>query len=627
MESGANVVVGKVLDVGQPRRLRIFPVNFAADYIDPNRPVNFVENYSDSLFPHPPVRHRTRRSDMRPNARLPGSCDCPVRLYQISFTPMPKSTSDPDPNDRKQGDGTSSSKFHPVLRWIRLLLIAGLVLYVGLNFLHKRSPEKAIHALVESEELILALTPKLKSCAKSVQNREFPDLQCEALFADKTEVIDTGAAGPQQAGNASSVGVKMYDWPVASTTRFLRDKDGQLQHLWRPLAESVDRFVDTRFYFVEGHFTNDRQDEFHSVIGFHGLAQRRSGSRMDVEARQSVVWRNSSGDASTWKIVKWELTELQTTEADRLLFSERLADAIPDKKALSRARRSLHEQKVKQLITQGGIDLPVDMEPEYFRRIANGQHPAVSTVDLDGDGFDDLFVGLRWGPSLLLHNRGDGTFEEIAIRAGLAIENITSAIFADFDNDGDKDAFLGRYLRRSLYLINEEGHFVDKSADLVATPLPYLVSSISAADYNKDGLMDVYLSTYGFPGGTPLAKVWAPKFLEPRDAEEVTRRMYGPERKKYYHRYLSAVGPPNLLLVNQGDGKFAVAPENSRLAVWLHSFQSAWSDFDRDGDPDVYVSSDFGPDSLFRNDLDGGFVDVTREQGGEAMMGFGMGAS
>ena len=70
-----------------------------------------------------------------------------------------------------------------------------------------------------------------------------------------------------------------------------------------------------------------------------------------------------------------------------------------------------------------------------------------------------------------------------------------------------------------------------------------------------------------------------------------------------------------------------MAPENSRLAVWLHSFQSAWSDFDRDGDPDVYVSSDFGPDSLFRNDLDGGFVDVTREQGGEAMMGFGMGAS
>ena len=258
---------------------------------------------------------------------------------------------------------------------------------------------------------------------------------------------------------------------------------------------------------------------------------------------------------------------------------------------------------------------------------AVGKSLAVAPADLDADGDMDLIVANDTTRNFYFRNRGDGTFEEIAIRAGLAIENITSAIFADFDNDGDKDAFLGRYLRRSLYLINEEGHFVDKSADLVATPLPYLVSSISAADYNKDGLMDVYLSTYGFPGGTPLAKVWAPKFLEPRDAEEVTRRMYGPERKKYYHRYLSAVGPPNLLLVNQGDGKFAVAPENSRLAVWLHSFQSAWSDFDRDGAPDVYVSSDFGPDSLFRNDLDGGFVDVTREQGGEAMMGFGMGAS
>jgi hypothetical protein len=142
---------------------------------------------------------------------------------------MPKATHDADPNDRKQGDGTSGSKFHPALRWIRLLLIAGLVMWLSLDFLLNCSPEKAIDALVESEELILALTPKLKGCAKSVQNRQFPDQHCQALF------------------------------------------------------------LDTRFYFVEGRFLNDRQDEFHSVIGFHGLAQRSTGSSVDVEARQSVV--------------------------------------------------------------------------------------------------------------------------------------------------------------------------------------------------------------------------------------------------------------------------------------------------------------------------------------------------
>ena len=200
-------------------------------------------------------------------------------------------------------------------------------------------------------------------------------------------------------------------------------------------------------------------------------------------------------------------------------------------------------------------------------------------------------------------------------------------MFADFDNDGDKDAMLGGYLRRSIYLVNEQGHFVDRSAALVGVPLPYLVTSVSAVDYNNDGLLDVYLSTYGFPGGQPLAKVWADKFLESSDAKEVKRRLYGSERDQHYHRYLSAVGPPNLLLVNRGGGRFAVAPENGQLAVWLNTFQSTWSDFDADGDSDVYVSSDFGPDYLFRNDRKEGFVDVTGSYGGEAMMGFGMGAS
>ena len=63
------------------------------------------------------------------------------------------------------------------------------------------------------------------------------------------------------------------------------------------------------------------------------------------------------------------------------------------------------------------------------------------------------------------------------------------------------------------------------------------------------------------------------------------------------------------------------------VAVALNTFQASWADFDEDGDVDLYVSNDFAPDYLLRNDGDAGFKDITREAGGEAMMGFGMGAT
>jgi hypothetical protein len=490
----------------------------------------------------------------------------------------------------------------------------------------------AVRALVDSEETILELTPKLDQLAQSIRNLDFPNGRSHGLFAAEVEVVDLDFAKPRLTFSKQSVGVKTYTWPISRNPRKLIKDGAKDDGMWRPLIEEVDHFSEAKFYFVSGQFTDDRLGEFRSKISFHGRALTVRKTWVSVSATQDVVWRKSAADpppaASAWQIVDWALTKLQTTESDELLFTEVLSDALPEKAVFSKAHKSIHEQYITQLLSEGSISLPYEIEPEYFERISTGQHPGISVVDLDADGLDDLYVTMRWGKNLFLHNLGDGTFEETAESLGLAIDGqTTSAVFADFDNDGDKDVVLGGYLRRTLYLINEDGHFVNRSDHMVSVPLPYLVTSVSAVDYNNDGLLDVYLSTYGFPGGQPLAKVWAGKFLPPKDAEEVKRRLYGADRNEYYQRYLSAVGPPNLLLVNRGGGRFDVAPENDQLAVWLNTFQSTWSDYDGDGDCDVYISSDFGPDYLFRNDGSGGFVDVTAKQGGDAMMGFGMGAS
>ena len=87
-----------------------------------------------------------------------------------------------------------------------------------------------------------------------------------------------------------------------------------------------------------------------------------------------------------------------------------------------------------------------------------------------------------------------------------------------------------------------------------------------------------------------------------------------------------------MLLMNRGDGRLERVPYDDLLAQWHRSFQSVWSDYDNDGDDDLYVCNDFAPDSLLRNDTPRGaeqpvFVDVTEEALSYRGFGFGMGAS
>ena len=173
----------------------------------------------------------------------------------------------------------------------------------------------------------------------------------------------------------------------------------------------------------------------------------------------------------------------------------------------------------------------------------------------------------------------------MAAKWGLDFDGFcSSAVFADFDNDGDCDLFLGRTLKPSLYLVNEGGRFVDRTAELLDQPLPMLVSSVSAADYNGDGLLDVYLSTYA-------AHLQRHNEEDPdrRDDErllseylpdEEARKLRRLSDHSGVNRYLKNTGPPNLLLVNCGGGRFRVAPENDQVALWRHTFQASWCDFD-----------------------------------------------
>ncbi|MDC3255862.1 VCBS repeat-containing protein, partial [bacterium] len=230
----------------------------------------------------------------------------------------------------------------------------------------------------------------------------------------------------------------------------------------------------------------------------------------------------------------------------------------------------------------------------------------------------------RWQSGQLLRNLGDGTFEDVTASVGLDVKKLACcSLFADFDNDGDSDVFVGGTLEPSQYFENDQGKFrLDQSMTEEYEFVKFVVSG-SVADINGDGCLDVYLSTYGL--GTGDSTEWIGDSVRVKD--QVKMRM----KVERSHFFLDRAGAPNIVLLNK-NGKLTRAEITDELAQWRNSYQTVWSDFDADGDQDLYLCNDFSPDRFLRNDTERGsfdleFTDVSEKVVPGGTMGFGMGAS
>ena len=250
-----------------------------------------------------------------------------------------------------------------------------------------------------------------------------------------------------------------------------------------------------------------------------------------------------------------------------------------------------------------GIDF-VHHRPSFDPKIA-GIEPhvaalgaSVSVTDFDGDGRPDLYLtNSRFGePNALYHNRGDGTFEEVAASAGLADLNkpgegvSMGAVWGDFDNDGREDVLVYRYGYLALFR-NVDGHHFEDVTEKAG--LRRWVNSNGAIwiDYDRDGLLDLYVTAY-FRSDIDLWHLKTTKIMH-NSFEFATN------------------GGKNLLFHNLGNGKFEDVTDKMGVGSTRWTLAAASADFNGDGWPDIYLANDYGPEELYLNDHGRRFVLTT----------------
>jgi hypothetical protein len=383
---------------------------------------------------------------------------------------------------------------------------------------------------------------------------------------------------------------------------------------------------------VAGDFLNDDRTEFKLHTKVEARGSSKDGWLLGMKGYQDLFFTKVDYD---WVLTKWIQEDFYVERSRQTLFREVLSEVVADPEALEKAQRSYLDEIILDTSKTGSYMLP---RPDGTR-IRNSKYskwttmtsdhvyPSVAVVDYNNDGWDDLFLTARWGPTQLLENQGDGTFVDVAEKVGLLEPYLVNCVlFIDTDNDGDKDLIMGRSLEPAKYFRNDDGKFVDATdshSDL-GKSLQYFTSGIAASDVNRDGLIDVYLSSY-----PPLNKrdtAFEHHFLSAKE-----RKIYL-EKRKAAENWVGTAGSANVLLMNRGGGRLERVPFDDTISQWRRSYQPVWSDVDNDGDDDLYVCNDFGPDALLRNDTPKGakdpvFADVTTELMANKGIGFGMGAS
>jgi hypothetical protein len=263
----------------------------------------------------------------------------------------------------------------------------------------------------------------------------------------------------------------------------------------------------------------------------------------------------------------------------------------------------------EDVTARSGLDFVHQLADGKLSNIMESDGAGGAFLDYDGNGFIDIYLvnsgpdqvlsdaprGTARMPNRLYRNRGGGVSEDVTTQAGVEGSGFgITAAAGDYDNDGHADLFVVSFGDSILYRNRGDGTFQDVTAQ---AGLVCHGPGISATflDYDRDGDLDLFVANYlhydptiKLPAGS-VAPYPGPLAYEPEF---------------------------NRLFRNRGDGTFEDVSEITGIRVPGHRAMSATSlDYDLDGDSDIYVSNDASPNLLLANDGQGRFTDVGLQAG------------
>lgn len=254
----------------------------------------------------------------------------------------------------------------------------------------------------------------------------------------------------------------------------------------------------------------------------------------------------------------------------------------------------------------------VDDAASVYKAVHYDHGNGIAVADVDQDGLYDIYFTSQAGTNELWRNLGDGKFEDITDRAGLRhVGQVgVAASFADIDNDGDPDLYITNVRTGNRMFENDgRGRFKDISRES-GTDIAAHSSGSTFFDYDRDGLLDLYVSNVGVYTTNEIS----PISTYTDQGQVVTDEEYYIGFKDAFGGHLKPERTENSALFrNTGNNVFEDVTQEVNLIDSSWTGDAVVIDGNSDNWPDLYVINMQGNDEYYENVEGRKFVRKSRE--------------